>query len=895
MAKSIGRFEILRELGRGAQSVVYLGHDPHLDREVAIKTLHFARVDDGLKSQLLAEARLVSRLRHPNIVPIFEAGEHAGTPYLVFEYVAGDTLAQRIRRGAMAPLDAAHIVQGVLDALSEAHEQGIVHRDIKPSNIIMDGKDVPRVMDFGIAMRTVDGSGKAEDDLIGTPAYLAPEYVMQRQVDARGDVYALGLVFLEMLTGRVVRQAASVADLLEQIKTRPLVLPADLEQLDERLQVIIRKALAQDLQLRYPSAALMRSELEDFLQPLALVEDGELVLGKKQATIDFLLRRMRNRTDFPALSASVVAINRLSNSDKESINQLSNAILKDYALTTKILRVVNSSFYRPAGGGSISTVSRAAMVLGFDAIRNIALTVTMFEHLPQRSNAADIKEAFLQANLAALLAREIGQRLLPREAEEIFICAMFHNLGQLLVQFYFPDEVEDMQRLMRQRHCSNDAAMLQVLGVSFEELGMTVAQQWRFPVAVVNSLRRLAPGRVRKPLTREDTLRTVAGFANELCNCITQHAADKRRHAMQLVASRYASAVPMNEEQLRVLLHKAVDELEHMASSLQVKLDRSSLMSNSRLFAAVPPVSTQQRSAAQAGIDKDLVNTLLVNEAEEVPAMPPHRGATAALGQAADKTPAALAAAAEKPPPGAVKDSALAAPADAARAVASAAVTSGAVTSGAVTSGGAASAAVASPARAAALAVPPSTQAPPDAGVALSDAAAQLAQAALAAGIQDISNALVEDYKLNDVLRIILETMYRAMGFQRVLLCLRDARSNQMLGRYGFGGEASEFAQKLQFSLAHENDVFQVAAIRGVDIIINDIDDPSIAERIPQWFREGVAAPTFVLFPLRIKEKPVAMIYCDKAQANGIAIGTKELTLLKTLRNQAVLAIKQVT
>lgn len=879
----------MRELGRGAQSVVYLAHDPHLDREVAIKTLHFARVDEELKTQLLAEARMVSRLRHPNIVPIFEAGEHAGTPYLVFEYVAGATLAQRIRQGVMAPLDAVHIVQGVLDALGEAHEQGIVHRDIKPSNIILDGKDVARVMDFGIAMRSRDAGSEGEDELIGTPAYLAPEYVIRRQVDARGDIYALGLVLVEMLTGRCVRQATDLAGLLQQIRSAPLALPAEIEQLDERLQVIIRKALAGDVELRYPGAALMRSELEEYLQPLALVDDGELMLGKRQATIEFLLRRMRHKTDFPALSASVVAINHLSNSDKESVNQLSNAILKDYALTTKILRVVNSSFYRTAGGGSISTVSRAAMVLGFDVIRNIALTVTMFEHLPQRSNAAQIKEAFLQANLAALLARDIGQRLLPREAEEIFICAMFHNLGQLLVQFYFADEVADMQRLMRSRHCSNDAAMLQVLGVSFEELGMTVAQQWRFPVAVVNSLRRLAPGRVRKPLTRDDTLRTVAGFANELCACITQHAPDKRRHAMQLVASRYASAVPLSDEQVRTLLQKAVEELEQMASSLQIKLDRSALMSHGQMFAASPPASQQQRSAAEAGIDKDLVNTLLVNDAADALAVPSVPVDRAAARQAQGSLAAPVVA-----PAAAAASAAGRLPADSSQhdRPVTLAATAGSAPAGApgvvAAAGTLASLPPASPAS------PAGTPAA-EAGAVAHEAAQLAAQAALAAGIQDISNALVEEFKLNDVLRIILETMYRAMGFQRVLLCLRDARSNQMQGRYGFGSEVNEAARKLQFSLAQEHDVFQVAAAKGVDIIINDIDEPSIAERIPQWYRQGIGAATFVLFPLRLKDKAVAMIYCDKQQANGIAIGARELALLKTLRNQALLAIKQVT
>ena len=173
--------------------------------------------------------------------------------------------------------------------------------------------------------------------------------------------------------------------------------------------------------------------------------------ARKQSTLDFLLRRMKHKTDFPALSDSVSAINKLTHSDKESINKLSNTILKDYALTNKILRLVNSAYYRQAGGGSISTVSRAVIVLGFDVIRNIAITVLLFEHLENKGNARELKEAFLRANLAGLVARDASKKFMAREAEEAFICSLFHRLGQLLAQYYFPEEVEEIRKLVRRR------------------------------------------------------------------------------------------------------------------------------------------------------------------------------------------------------------------------------------------------------------------------------------------------------------------------------------------------------------------------------------------------------------------------------------------------------------
>jgi hypothetical protein len=169
------------------------------------------------------------------------------------------------------------------------------------------------------------------------------------------------------------------------------------------------------------------------------------------------------------------------------------------------------------------------------------------------------------------------------------------------------------------------------------------------------------------------------------------------------------------------------------------------------------------------------------------------------------------------------------------------------------------------------------------------------AEAILAAGIQDISNSLVDDVPVNDILRIILETIYRAMGFEHVLLCLRDGKNQVMSGRFGFGPDSAAMAKHLRFPLAPTADVFHVALSKGVDVFISDIDEVKIAERIPSWYRQGLTGKTFVLLPLSIKSMAVAMIYCSKAHAGTINISEKELSLLKTLRNQAILAIKQAS
>jgi hypothetical protein len=166
------------------------------------------------------------------------------------------------------------------------------------------------------------------------------------------------------------------------------------------------------------------------------------------------------------------------------------------------------------------------------------------------------------------------------------------------------------------------------------------------------------------------------------------------------------------------------------------------------------------------------------------------------------------------------------------------------------------------------------------------------AQGILTQGIQDISNSLVEGRALNDIMRMIMETMYTSIGFSRVILCLKDARQNLMVARSGFGPDSSEIVKAFKFPMAFAPDVFHVSLKNNVDIIIEDIDDPKIEARIPEWYRKAVPAHTFVLFPVVLKNTPIALIYADKPKAGDIKLPEQELNLLRVLRNQAILAIK---
>ena len=793
MSKKIGRFEVRGELGRGAQSTVYLGFDPQLQREIAIKTVHFTQPDPAQNKVLLDEARTVSKLRHSNIVPIFEAGEEGGDLYLVFEYVPGKNLAEFLRQsGALSPVKAASILRSILDAISHAHALGIIHRDLKPSNVLIDENSMPRVMDFGIAAR-VGTPNESTEEYTGTPAYMAPEYIERREIGERSDVFAAGLILFEMMAGRRAVEGGNVFQVMHRIANEDIKLPAS-AAVDERLSRVLYKALARDPSVRYQTAAQFAEALDNYLDPENEIQSG----GEgKQATLDFLLRRMRHKSDFPALSESVSAINKIANSETESITKLSSTILKDFALTNKILRLVNSAYFRPAGGGSISTVSRAVIVLGFEAVRNIAITVLLFEHLQNKGNANQLKEDFLRANLAGIIAKDITATAQMRDLEQTFICSLFHSLGRLLSQFYFPEESDEIRRVIAQKSCSEDMAAMQVLGISFEEMGIAIARQWGFPPLIVGTMRKLPTGRVKKAVTQEERLRIISGFSNELCDMIAQATPEARDREMKKAMLRFSDAISLEAKDVQQTVQRAVEEVADFARIIHFNMQQTTFGKQMRQFAQG---TTGQAATVDAKNGEDSLNGTLLQE-----------------------------------------------------------------------------------------------KGPHDSFNIDSSESEQFidAQAILTAGIQDISNTLVDGFKLNDILRIILETMYRAMGFKRVILCIRDAKAGCMQGRFGFGPNANEVAKAFRFPLSFTPDIFHAATSKGVDILISDINDPKIAARVPDWYRKAVPAHSFVLFPLNIKSNPVALIYADRDESGGISIPENELSLLRTLRNQAILAIKQ--
>lgn len=506
----------------------------------------------------------------------------------------------------------------------------------------------------------------------------------------------------------------------------------------------------------------------------------------RRKMLAILLERFRHEQDFPALSESVVTINRIVSSEWESIASLSNAILKDFALTNKLLRLVNSAAYIHYGGGNISTVSRAVAILGFDGVKSIALTLILLDHLQSRNDAAHLKNEFLHALFSGALAREVSERTFARCAEEAFVCAMFHHLGRLLAMLYLPEEEEQIRRLVADQGLDEEAAARQVLGLSLFELGSAVARDWRFPEQIVHSMEILPPGPMQLPEANQDKLRMLAVFADELCATIAHTPCQAMPEQIRAIVERFADGLPLTEEQLLEAIDQTMDEVVDYANIIQLNLQ------------GIPFGRRISRTVVESG------------------ATPIHNARGCASETASEEDELYPEAPAE-----------------------------------------------------------------------------HVNQTILTGGLGDISEALVEENPLNDALHIILETLYRGLEFRHVLLCTVDEQQNAMVARFGFGLGVESLVERFRFALGGNSDLFQVAVARGVDVVISNAADPHIRERIPAWHRNLTAAQSFALFPLHIRGTPVGLIYADKPGSGAIRFTDTEKKLLRTLRNQAILAMKQ--
>ncbi len=519
-----------------------------------------------------------------------------------------------------------------------------------------------------------------------------------------------------------------------------------------------------------------------------------------QKTIRRLQNLIQKTNDFPILSHTIDIVTKLTSStnfDYLSITEITNSILNDFALTNKILKLVNTVYYRQYDG-KINTISRAVMLIGFKQLRNIAISLMLFEHLKDKSTAVELKENIVLSFMSAIFARELSKNIDFKEYEEAYICAMFHNLGKLLVAFYIPLENKKIKGVITNKKMNEESAARKVLDISYQDIGVTFANDWGFPPKIIKSIYKLPLTHVPKPFSTDDILHSMTCFSNELCLLIANKELkpSERNDAIDKLLIRYKDCFDVSDDMVTDIIKKVMEEAKRYEESFNLNFFDASVKKQVSKF-----MNDKQSEKSKKQLRPKPLRDAVLNS--EIVQVLDYQSTTRENGTASSP------------------------------------------------------------------------------------------ESILDRGIQEVTNILIEDYSINEILRVILEIMYTGMGFSRVLICFKNTKEPVVEGRFGFGNEIQDVKKVFLFYLDKPSDIFSLSLSKAADILVKDINDEKVKNYIPAWYREKVKAETFIVFPLMIGKKPIGIIYADKPKAGEIDLSPKLLSYLKTLRNQAIMALKR--
>ena len=516
----------------------------------------------------------------------------------------------------------------------------------------------------------------------------------------------------------------------------------------------------------------------------------------QNASLGDLLLRIGNNKDFPTFSKSIIEINRhfSSRSSHSSASDLSNTILQDYALTNKLLKLVNSAFYNLTGG-KVTTVTRAVVLLGYEKVRSAATNLMILDLMEGESAGAELREAYVRAFWCGLIAKDVAEAMALEEEEEAFICAMFHDLGRHLVLLYLPDKCDEIANLISTKGFSESEASKMALGSSYEELGIAMAQRWNFPAEIIDSMNRLSREELQKHKGKVNALQALSNFSNELCSIITDTQGKKREIALSTLTKQYNKHVSLSSEQLDGMIAASLKKVKTHAELLNIRLESSPFLK--RLPVDAP---RQQPDQGEQTLVSDLaleVSNVLVDSRSK-----------------SDDSSARI------------------------------------------------------------------------------NAARKTNQVeVIINGIQDMSAAMVREYKVNDIALMALESMYRGFGFNRVVFFAMKKDGKQMEARFGFGTAIETIANRVSFETNSTRNIFSIALDKEKDLIIENTDEPNICELIPRWFRRRINAPAFVFLPITLEKACLGAFYADRKYV-GPPLEEGQYKFLVMLRNQLILAIK---
>lgn len=781
----IDRFELIEKLGKGAQGIVYLAKDVKLNRQVAVKTLLHKNKDGD---QIFNEAKSVSSLQHPNIIPLYEIGTHNERPFLVYPYVKGKALRQYMdETEKLTVIKTTEIISAVLDGLAHAHENGVIHRDLNPSNILLDENDKPRIMDFGIS--TFSGHNTGNNNIVGTVNYMAPEQLNNKPVGPWSDVFSIGVMLFEMLTGYSIFKADNSMVSIYKILNENILGPSTRNSaVDKKLDQIVLKALAKEKEKRYQSAIEMKEALDAYMH----VETNDEITNvnwstddvavREQATMLLLKKSLEKNKDFPVMGNSIAHMMQVSEG-QGCAEKLAEIILRDQSLTGKILSLVNSSSYGQFGG-EIKTISRAVVILGLSQIKSMSISIMIFEKLNNGPMAETMKSNTCQSFLSAVFAKKLANNLSSIGTEEAFLASMFHNLGKQITIYFLPDEYNEILNLVIEKGIEEDKASKRILGTNFASIGRFIASEWQLPQNIIQGIQPRLHKITKKPVKSEDYLAQISSLTNEIVQAAACGNNEQAEKELKNIIKRYKVSFTLNYEKITQILDVLFKELINYCEALGINQNKNTFCKNFISFIKHDYDFTEDESDEEENETPAFTETFINKKGFH--------------------------------------------------------------------------------------------------------------EAALTFGIAKITGMMFKQYKLPELLNVVVNTLHRGLQCEHAIIILQDNINGKMTAQAGAGDDISNVMNRFHFHGSQNDDIFNIAMQKQADIFIPDVVHSPLIKKIPDWCKKVTLPKNLLIYPICSKRTCIGLLYVDNARVLS-SKSKQAFEYIDILRKQTAMAIQQKT
>ncbi|WP_459923047.1 HDOD domain-containing protein [Desulfatiferula olefinivorans] len=335
-------------------------------------------------------------------------------------------------------------------------------------------------------------------------------------------------------------------------------------------------------------------------------DPGALEAGRVDRVIETLFELMRKKGDFPSFSRQIVEVNKILKLKYSSARDIANVIMKDFSLSNKLLKLVNSSFYGQFSKNGISSVSSAMIILGADQIQQAAASLMLFEHMQANAQSQGLKDITVNTFMSGLMAKDLAVGAGIHDTEEFQVCAMFHSLGENLIAFYFPDKYQRILEIEKRKGMDREQAARKVLTISFRDLGIGVAKKWGIPASIVRSMAcdpLTSPPVGDRAYSRDDRLGFISAFSNALCRVYQSDDAGQRDRDIARLIEGYKGLVDIRVDDIEGLLGRVSEKVKVHAAQLNINIGKSRLIKNMQQKDGEPDTETPA-SASPADVRK---------------------------------------------------------------------------------------------------------------------------------------------------------------------------------------------------------------------------------------------------------------------------------------------------